>query len=183
MTDQIQPEGYLITSLRLTKEPAGKSYQRILSASRRCLADFTLPFADTGYHLLKRSEETELLKCLTGTFQGFYSEDDIIMLSAPARDEYSEYYYEQAEYHLFEALASELTSVAQRIREGNRITTRTYTEAVRLLNRTEHHLSTEETRAIRAHLEKTHREGVEGIRKKTARQLDNLVLTITYEED
>lgn len=170
----LDSSNYLMVALRLTKAPAGKLYHRILSASRRCLEDFSIPFGDTGYRLVLRSEEAALIECLNKGFLEYYTDEDMVILSAPERDSYSEYYYEFAESSLLEALATELRSVAERIAQGNRVTTRTYAEAIRLLDRCEHHFVSEQSVYIRKILGKLYQSNIEGRRKSVSRKINEL---------
>lgn len=172
----LDPDKYLMVALRLTKEASGKQYHKILSASRRCLENFSLAFGDTGYRLVLRSEEAELVQCLTDCFMGFYTDEDMVFLSAPVRDDYSEYYYGCAEEALWEELANELLSVADRITAGNRITARTYAESVRLLNRLEHHMVTPESTEIRDGISSIYKADIAKKRKRTARFVEDLAV-------
>lgn len=174
---------YLMVTLRLSKDKAGSQYHKILSASRRCLENFSLPFGDTGYRLVLRAEEAQLLECLTEAFMGHYTDEDMVLLSAPERDDLSEWYYSYAEESLLEELAHELISVASRIRDGSRITSRTYAESIRLLDRCEHHDATDETQAIRAFLGRIYKADIAAKRKKTARLLEQYAASIVEIEE
>lgn len=178
----LDPNKYLMVTLRLTKAAAGSQYHKILSASRRCLEDFSLQFADTGYRLVLRSEETELMKCLKESFLGHYTEEDMILLPCPPLDEYSQYYYEVAELVLWEELAKELLSVATRVRSKARITARTYAETVRLINRLEHHVVSDESTEIREGITSVYKANITNKRKKTALFIENLAYIAGAEE-
>lgn len=100
-------------------------HKKILAAARRCLHQHApLTFAETGFQLLRKSREAELIECLDGALVEIElsTADVLVMLTVPEWNEYTEYYYaESIKLYLnemaqgLEALADKVTSKPPRI--------------------------------------------------------------------
>ena len=180
---QIEPANYLIVRLELTKGPGGDSYPAVLAASRRCLADFTADFPSTGYKLLRADDAEELEACMLKAFRGLYDlATSLIILPAPVRNDWSEYYYEDAEFALIEELAEELESLAERV-TSTRVTARTWEKAVRLCYRVKHHFTTPEVERVQVAIDKLRYADIDNRRRKVSRYLASLVLDLRGDEE
>lgn len=171
MTSQLlNPEHYLLVQLKLSKDPAGASYHKILAAARRCLDDFAIELPETGFRLVKRGDVKELERCLHEHFAGYYNTfDDVLMLPAFPREEYSEWYYHAAEAELHTALAAELKTAAGKVAGKGRVTSLTYAKAIHRLNRAEHHIKTEELAAARKAIDLVWKADIRNRREKVSK--------------
>lgn len=170
MRTHLDPEDYLIVKLDLKRE-LSQSYTKILSSSRRCLDNFTLAFPNTGYRLLRADELSELMTCLTQAFLGHYNTNSHVhVLPAPARNEYSEEYYLEAEAVAMQDLANELYSLSEKVVSG-RITSRTWQEGLLLANKVLFHFSTPGVVQAREVLGILEHKSIDGKRKRVSKLL------------
>lgn len=95
-----------------------RHHKRILAAARRCLHEKApITLAETGFQLLRYVDEAELFACLNNVLREIDMEasDILVMLSAPACDDYGEYYYEESLKESLEQMALTVEDLAAKI--------------------------------------------------------------------
>lgn len=95
-------------------------HKKILAAARRCLHQHApMTFAETGFQLLNKSREPELVACLDGALQEIElsTADVLVMLSVPELNEYTEYYYTQSVKGYLSEIADGLETLRDKVQD------------------------------------------------------------------
>lgn len=106
------PEGY--------NDKETKHWKKTLAAGRRCLHDHApIEFIETGFQLLLKSKEADMVECLSLVLAEINLEVDevLVMLSAPACDDYGDYFYQGSFKQALLQLATGVRAIQDKVKD------------------------------------------------------------------
>lgn len=121
----IKTDELLIVRLQWPKVPdeatekETKHWRKTLAAGRRCLHEHApIELAETGFQLMRKSKEADMVECLTSVLAeiDLDVDDVLVMLSAPACDDYGEYYYQQSFKASLDQIATGVDAIRDKVK-------------------------------------------------------------------
>ena len=122
------PEDYTVKQV--------KHWKKILAAGRRCLHNSApVTFHNTGFQLLRKNQEPEMLTCLSDVLEeiDLNTEDVLVTLPAPEPDRYCEGLYQQSFEHMLHHLSNEIDELQGKL-TGSTQRVDSFNQAFKLLD-------------------------------------------------
>ena len=143
---RVRTEDTILARLQWPSPPADKrearAHRAVLARARRCLYDQApLTLWGTGFQLLKIAREAEVWTCLETILDEIEESPNhiLICMSAPEEDDHSRFLYEMTVHLTLEELITGLTTVADGMEGGIKVTSRMFNPVYRTLsNLTDH---------------------------------------------
>lgn len=101
-------------------EKETKHWKKTLAAGRRCLHEHApIEFIETGFQLLRKVKEADMVECLSSVLAeiGLEVDEVLVMLSAPDCDEYGEYFYQGSLKQSLNQMATGVRAIQEKVKD------------------------------------------------------------------